>query len=727
MKNLRIKVLLIIIINLFIFLNPATSSASTYTQDNLEVNITTNKTDYIKGEEVKIDIVIINNNGFNVDSIQINIILPDGLKLKDISDTINIASLLAGENKTYTITAEAQEDISNLMIGNLTKTGGNVNLILLYTVLSILIIFAIIVSMAVFKKKPIKNKFLMLFISITFLTLITANAYAATNRKNLNIEENIIVDGQSDKIKVDLTYDWIDVYSFTEPGKISKEGITATVTFDKVSPQPVGTEVTATVLLSGSPTLIGGKYTIDLTSADLGLTNPKIKTTTEIESGNRTVTYIFTIEDNDLDDFIIELSHSPIEEGRIVGDGKYSVIKGVNTPKLANGMTPVAWDESNEEFTPVIENNWYSYNAQTGILDGKTSKWGNAKTIDGSYFVWIPRFEYKIDNSSVGLDYTKAGKIDIRFIDTNTKAGKSGYTTTNGITTSSDGYIIHPAFTSDVNTGGFGIELDGIWVAKYEMSREDSADSGLTWLQTVNIGNVATKNAGSSSYIRAVSKPGVASWREINIANSYQNSYNYDRAKESHLIKNSEWGALAYLTHSKYGRNGTEITLSNNASYYTGGDNGIAYKSNTAQSSTGNVTGIYDLRGNAYEYVAIFNKSYSGINFTGPNYVGEKVPHFATNGGASTKYVTAYNNNTSTYQADFTVGDVSHVGDGIHEVWVNAQRSWFSDFARYINIDSPLSMRGGCNTNGGDAGVFFSTYSNGAAYTYTGFRTVLAI
>ena len=28
----------------------------------------------------------------------------------------------------------------------------------------------------------------------------------------------------------------------------------------------------------------------------------------------------------------------------------------------------------------------------------------------------------------------------------------------------------------------------------------------------------------------------------------------------SHMAKNSEWGAMAYLTESKYGRNGTSVT-----------------------------------------------------------------------------------------------------------------------------------------------------------------------
>lgn len=94
----------------------------------------------------------------------------------------------------------------------------------------------------------------------------------------------------------------------------------------------------------------------------------------------------------------------------------------------------------------------------------------------------------------------------------------------------------------------------------------------------------------------------------------YENAYNYDGGEEkekpleSHLIKNSEWGAVAYLTHSKYGRNGTEVEINDNGEIcYTGGTQDLstiydsAVNGKAKQSSTGNATGIYDLSGNATE------------------------------------------------------------------------------------------------------------------------------
>ena len=108
-------------------------------------------------------------------------------------------------------------------------------------------------------------------------------------------------------------------------------------------------------------------------------------------------------------------------------------------------------------------------------------------------------------------------------------------------------YIVHPAFkngsSNNLKNGEWDKGLSGIWVAKYESSHKDATANSM----------------GSNSTVKAV--PGVQNWRNITIGDSYTRSYNYDRAKESHLMKNSEWGAVAYLTHSQYGRNGHEIDI----------------------------------------------------------------------------------------------------------------------------------------------------------------------
>ena len=68
-------------------------------------------------------------------------------------------------------------------------------------------------------------------------------------------------------------------------------------------------------------------------------------------------------------------------------------------------------------------------------------------------------------------------------------------------------------------------------------------------------------------------------------------------------MKNIEWGAVAYLTQSKYGIciNGIckEMTHNSNGNFYTG----ISIEDNTSYSTTKNIYGIYDMSGGAWEYV----------------------------------------------------------------------------------------------------------------------------
>jgi len=396
-----------------------------------------------------------------------------------------------------------------------------------------------------------------------------------------------------------------------------------------------GNEVTGDITIAGDSTQVDHTYTFKLTW----------------DGGNRVEEYLgqeYTCnvavkatpddaENLGYRDYILEKSFDiNITTRGVIADGSWDGT--INTPILTADMHPVAWDDEGNEFIPKTNEEWYDYVDQANGVDG-TSNWANAKTSDGSYWVWIPRYEYKI--TSQPASSSAAGTIDVNFIPISTNITTSGYTTTTdvnqtvngvevlskGITVSSDGYIIHPSFTSDVDVGGWDSELAGIWVAKYEMSMETNGVA--TETSNPTIGNVAI-----SDTVKAVSKPGVTSWRYINISNCYNNSLAYDSIKNSHLMKNSEWGAVAYLTHSKYGRNGTEVSGSGNGEIHTGGGNGADAGSNVSQSSTGNASGIYDLAGGSREFVAAFNNKYplDGIAYANKNNLSTKGDNMGTIG-----------------------------------------------------------------------------------------------
>ena len=155
------------------------------------------------------------------------------------------------------------------------------------------------------------------------------------------------------------------------------------------------------------------------------------------------------------------------------------------------------------------------------------------------------------------------------------------------------------------------------------------------------------------------------------------------------MLKNSEWGAVAYLTESKYGRNGTEVSINNNGTtYYTGGGAEKAYIDNVLQSSTGNVYGIYDLVGNAYEYVASYYSGSTSSNLT--DYGGS----FASKNGTSDGYSTAYTGTSAS--SAYKCGDATYETSG-----------WNGDSAYFVNSGSPFFYRGGSYDVASRTGVFY--------------------
>ena len=272
---------------------------------------------------------------------------------------------------------------------------------------------------------------------------------------------------------------------------------------------------------------------------------------------------------------------------------------------ILNGMTPVKYSDNQKDFVETTQNDssWYNYENQ---------RWANAIN-DESYFVWIPRYAYKITYYADST-YLK----EIGYNDTLIRIDSVGP----GLTEVGNHYILAPAFSRDTasgyKNGGWDGNLSGIWVSKYEMSMEKDGNQ----VETTNkqIGDVLTNDS-----IKAVSKPGVSSWRNIAIGTSYLNAYNYNRSLESHLIKNSEWAAISYLAYSNYGRKGVGVSINSNSKYLTGGNNlkSEIYIYNGKQSTTGNYTGVYDMSGGAWEFTSAFiNNTYEGLSTYGGNSAG---------------------------------------------------------------------------------------------------------
>ena len=391
---------------------------------------------------------------------------------------------------------------------------------------------------------------------------------------------------------------------------------------------------------------------------------------------------------------------------------------GANRPVLAEGMIPITYDGN--KWVKVDKygtyNNWYDYGNQKWanavmVTSAKRDTYMNADvgtTIPENdilaYFVWIPRYKYKLFNATYASG-TSAQLIDVTFENGTSTTGTVTCTyNTNGSEScqnkANGNWYTHPAFTM-INASGNKTELKGIWVAKFEVS-------------------------GSTTAPRV--KPGVSSLRSITVANMYNTgklfrstdyiTSNGINQSDSHMMKNIEWGAVAYLKQSNYGLGIIEIGANNNYNYRTGC--GIAksgmgstscntYNTSTGMlaSTTGNITGVYDMSGGAYEYVmGNYNKTTgsSGLTISG-------VP---------AEYIDIYSG---------TSVSASHLGDATGET-----AGWYSDYADFVNSSNPWFTRGGNFYDTMSYGGIFSfgfpingEYSTGISKETHSFRTVLSI
>ena len=368
---------------------------------------------------------------------------------------------------------------------------------------------------------------------------------------------------------------------------------------------------------------------------------------------------------------------------------------GANAPVLASNMVPVYYDDSKNVWKCADKDNkdivtrWYHYDYKM---------WANAVTINYSdssiknrYFnsdgtlkikpgeevlmddittmwVWIPRFNATTPSNYNGGTKAKPNAIDVTFVKQNEPA--------------------LDAFT-------FGNkELSGFWYGKFEIG--GTLASSCT-NETCNVSNI-------------VVKPNVTSLRNYKKPNDFYflarsmeqtgNSFGFESAEvDTHMSKNNEWGVVAYLTHSIYGRcttstTCTEIGINNNSSFITGygfpvkttlDKNNGTYDTDLGKdaSTTKNIYGIYDMSGGAAEFVmGVYNKTISGSGF---------------NNLPDSKY---YNNYTTT----------SYQGHALAET-----AGWYDNYNIVPSTSYPWFVRGGNYGNSGSG--IFSFYNYGPGTT----------
>jgi hypothetical protein len=447
---------------------------------------------------------------------------------------------------------------------------------------------------------------------------------------------------------------------------------------------------------------------------------------------------------------------NPFQAGSINSDKS-----GANIPILTANMIPVKWDGANwvkaSNSNRIGPNQWYDYDQYMWANAVTVAELGSGTGSDGitrrnrgaylsaiagtpisiddilTFFVWIPRYKYAI---SVG---TGPREINIDF-----EIGSSTTGTGDGEGTS---YLTHPAFT-------FGdVELRGLWIAKFAAS----PPPGSNCFNERSIGNCNLTN------IFPLFIPNRPKWTNVSLSNMFVASRNIQLSNDNpygfpqtgidiHLTKNREWGAVAYLSHSKYGKfdnpeytgNNKEIYKHNSWAIYTGRSGGTpgglgigtptldysidgyyTYDGKCSMihpnlpppcnsgsvdqtltnknlafgaSTTGNIYGAYDMVGGSWEYaMGNLNNSISNSGFISMPELKYYDLYLTTNG---------------------IKGDATNA-DGTN--------GWYGDRRDSLHSSFPWSLRSCDYDEQGYCGIFAYSSSQGAPHGVTSFRVVLAI
>ncbi len=423
-------------------------------------------------------------------------------------------------------------------------------------------------------------------------------------------------------------------------------------------------------------------------------------------------------------------------------------------PVLKDPLIPVEIKPNGDVYYANLNSEWYNYSekrwANAVILVDNPSNTnysvGDHILEDDieSYFVWIPRYQYKIwdmgnYNKAITLnDLTDSAEklnddttlwklagsnsklIDIKFgnIENTPKMNESE--------ASLNEYYTHPAFTLGNK------DLNGIWVGKFE-----------TGYKGANSKESAEVNEEEPTSV--IIKPDVYSWRSVSVKNAFTASYNYERILDSHMLKNTEWGAVAYLSHSEYGI-GNNVNVNNYSNYKTGysatanadqrtypGVIGIdtattkLWNSPTGYlaSTTGNISGVYDMSGGAYEFMAsCFEDTPMDSGFDKETLSSEMIKG----------YIDRYNKNSTVNSYNYRIlGDATgelgpfyyYLESGVGGAYFSS--SWYSSIAYFPHISGSWFVRSGeCYTGSGSGQFLFTYNSGGSSFQSVSFRLALS-
>ena len=460
---------------------------------------------------------------------------------------------------------------------------------------------------------------------------------------------------------------------------------------------------------------------------------------------------------------------------------------------LDKNMIPVKYTgtTTNAQWTSIAnpededaKGNWYDYgkkqwaNAVTVKKEALSKYQGKDSVVDQAdilgYWVYIPRYTYEVMRRDCTDKPVKEQNFDIKFENTKTPkkrplACKTGndkdYRTecnvsrelplTGGEVST---WATHPAFT-------FGTkELNGIWFAKFETTGTTSQPTVLPNEAHIS-GEYSGMNNEVGNFYALAKTLGINDLNNVGSSGFTTTQNNHYLARlSSHMVNNNDWGAVTYLSSSKYGAGYNKVQINSSAAKHTTygdtysitgcgpwedgdtssygnsndwwiGHKGIgvgslgtqqacstdnprrAYNGSIGKlaSTTNNVYGIYDMSGGGSEYVAASYTSDVNLHDSSTSYFSQP---------ANPPYVNNYSFDDLNECTFKTCG-----GQALYETNDGSGKGgtqWNGNYMYFATSFDPWFSRGGGCRDDSKAGLLYALGYHGHAYYDYAFRVALA-
>ena len=473
----------------------------------------------------------------------------------------------------------------------------------------------------------------------------------------------------------------------------------------------------------------------DIEANDTETDKSYIIRTTEVSNGSPQTFKVWLWIDNDAPNSVQgKIFDAKVKIYTRVIDDKFN--NSANEPELYSGLIPVIYDDNGNTIYADTAKDWYSY---------ENKKWANAVLVDDTiinnyysngnliartgsnadniipsehilqYYVWVPRYAYKLFNTENGGSINNLN-VDIKF---QRRTDEKLLGDTNGA------YLTHPAFTFGTN------ELSGIWVGKFETSSTELTSG----YGTENNLNCTSSTCAASSILRII--PNVNPVRYNTLAQYFYAAQSISKTGnifglsnsevDTHVMKNSEWGAVAYLAASNYGGLTSETanvinsyissnTFKTGMSCYSGSCYAFNAESANRASTTNNLYGVFDMAGGAWEYT--MGNVCNGVK----NYSYQVGGSGLVNPGS--KYYDSYVN----YEDSYLIQKNGLLGDATKEIMAtygSDSGAIYGNFSSFPFTTDNWFIRGGYYNSGVKSGIMaYADYDGSAGAAFT-FRTVL--